>query len=80
MNPSPRFAGDLADAAFDRHVDVFVARLERKKSSLKLSFDRRERVDYCSGVLRADDPLSGEHRDVGARLRDVERPEPYVNV
>ena len=81
MNPSTRFArSDLADAPLDRHVNVLVARLERKEPSLELRFDRSERIDYCASVFRADDLLRSEHRDMRARLRDVERPQAHVDV
>ena len=72
---------DLRQAPLDRHVDVFVLRLERERAPRReLLRDLVEPREQRVAILRRDDPARGQHARVRARLRDVLRPQPPIEL
>ena len=71
-------ARQLGDTAFDRGVDVFVGRRERERPFGELVLHPVERDDHHRGFLVGEDADAREHRDVGARARDVVGRQPPV--
>ena len=72
--------GELGQAPLDRHVDVLVVRVERKAPVAQLELDGVEAGQQRVAILGGDDLPRGQHARVRARLRDVLRPQPPVEV
>ena len=71
-------AGELGQAALDRHVDVLVLLGEGEIAGLELGRDPIEaRVDLLELLVR-EDPERAERAGVGPRLRDILRPQAPV--
>ncbi len=71
MKASRGRADDLAQAAFDVHMDVFERARERKRARLDFAFDLGETLRDRLGVGGFDDALAGEHGEMGFRACDV---------
>jgi hypothetical protein len=69
----PHRAGDLGDAALDRHVDVLVVVAEGEAPLVELASDLVERREQLVAVAGLDDALLREHAHVRPRLGDVVR-------
>ncbi len=78
MELAARRPDDLRHAALHRHVDVLVVAAERERPVAELGLDRVQPGEDRVAVVVADDAPGGQHACVGARLGDVERPEPLV--
>ena len=68
----------LGQVALDGHVDVFVVRRRRRSGRRELALDRIQAAQQPSRSSSEMMPPRGEHRGVGARLRDVLRPQTPV--
>jgi hypothetical protein len=79
VQAAPRRTCHLADAPLDRHVDVFVGRLEREAALEQLGLDGVERRIDRVTVGVGDDPLRCQHLGVRPRLGHVLRPQPPVD-
>ena len=69
---------DLGQPPLDRHVDVLVGGIERKRAVGELGANLIESPAQLLAVRDGDDPLRGEHRRVGDRLIDVVGAQPPV--
>ena len=79
VKPAARVADQLDQAPLDGGVDVLVAGPEGEVARAELTRDPRQAGVDLVGVQRGDDPLGGQHPGVGARARDVERPQAPVH-
>jgi hypothetical protein len=71
-------AGELGQAALDRHVDVLVVGGEPKAARPQLALDSGQAGQQVVAVLGRDDVLGGQHARVGPGLGQVVRPQALV--
>ena len=79
VQPAPDRPRQLRQAPLDRHVDVLVVRA--RTGSARSASSAATASSPASSASRSslgDDPPRGQHPRVGARLRDVLRPQPPV--